>query len=87
MKYDTRRSTCPALLLYDYLLTFPAEIHFVWKRELSGVTVIFLVMRYAAMLNALMGVLELTLCPHMYVSCSRSGPLLCRITIALYVEY
>lgn len=50
----TRRlRSLPAWFVYDYLLTLPDEIRCIWQRQISSVTVIFLGMRYAALLNLL----------------------------------
>lgn len=43
----------PALLLYDYILTFRHEVRFVWGREISGATAMFLVNRYFIILSYL----------------------------------
>lgn len=40
----------PALLLYDYILTFRHEVRFVWGRKFSGATALFLVNRYCIIL-------------------------------------
>ncbi|KAJ3482759.1 hypothetical protein NLI96_g6763 [Meripilus lineatus] len=41
----------PALLVYDYLLTFPVEVQLVWRRKFSGVTVLFFFIRYCTLLG------------------------------------
>ncbi|KAH9919350.1 hypothetical protein B0H21DRAFT_713016 [Amylocystis lapponica] len=40
-----------ALLLYDHALTFPGEIKLIWTRRWSGVTMLFMINRYFALLN------------------------------------
>jgi len=35
-----------SVLCYDYLLTLPKEVHYIWKRHLSPFAVAFLVIRY-----------------------------------------
>lgn len=40
----------PALLIYDYILTFRHEVRFVWGRRISGATALFLVNRYLVIL-------------------------------------
>ncbi|KAF9225021.1 hypothetical protein BS17DRAFT_60768 [Gyrodon lividus] len=39
---------------YDYILTFPAEIEYVWKRSWSWVSTLFLVVRYVGCLSAML---------------------------------
>ena len=41
----------PALLTYDYLLTFSGEIQFVWSRKFSGATVVFVLNRYVTLFS------------------------------------
>ncbi len=43
----------PAWFLYDYTLTLPDEIRYVWWRRFSSVKLVFLGMRYAALANLL----------------------------------
>ena len=38
------------VLCYDYALTFSEEVNCVWKRNLSGVTVTYILLRYSAIL-------------------------------------
>ncbi|KAF8578146.1 hypothetical protein K439DRAFT_1639105 [Ramaria rubella] len=42
-----------ALFLYDYLLTFPAEVRHFWRRDWSHITMLFLCNRYLGMICAL----------------------------------
>lgn len=35
-----------AVLIYDWILTFPDEIRFIWRPKLTGARVLFLVNRY-----------------------------------------
>ena len=39
-----------AILAYDYLLTFPREVRFVWTRKFSPATALFLLNRYLIIL-------------------------------------
>ena len=39
-----------AILAYDYLLTFPREVQFVWTRKFSPATALFLLNRYLIVL-------------------------------------
>ncbi|RPD76439.1 hypothetical protein L226DRAFT_569703 [Lentinus tigrinus ALCF2SS1-7] len=43
-------SSALAILAYDYLLTFPREVRFVWNRRFSPATALFLVNRYTIIL-------------------------------------
>ncbi|KAF9225016.1 hypothetical protein BS17DRAFT_61505 [Gyrodon lividus] len=38
---------------YDYILAFPTEIEFVWKRRWSWVSFLFLVVRYLGLFDAM----------------------------------
>ena len=40
-----------ALLFYDYLLTLSTELKVIWGREFSGVTVLFFLVRYSALIS------------------------------------
>ncbi|TBU46843.1 hypothetical protein BD309DRAFT_953302 [Dichomitus squalens] len=44
---------CVALIIYEYILTFPAEHRVIWKRRLTIPTVLFLLNRYCLMLFGL----------------------------------
>ena len=35
-----------ALLFYDYVLTFPAEVRCIWNRKITGASLLFFVNRY-----------------------------------------
>lgn len=37
-------------MVYDYLLTLDDEMEYIWKRPLSGVTIIYIMLRYCATL-------------------------------------
>ena len=37
------------MVIYDWLLTFADEIHYIWNRKLTGAKVLFLVNRYIFM--------------------------------------
>ncbi|CAL1697639.1 unnamed protein product [Somion occarium] len=39
------------VLLYDIVLTFPQEVASIWRRKLTGVTVLFAINRYAVLAN------------------------------------
>ncbi|KAI0708847.1 hypothetical protein C8T65DRAFT_740060 [Cerioporus squamosus] len=43
-------SSALAILAYDYLLTFPREVRFVWSRKFSPATVLFVLNRYIILL-------------------------------------
>ena len=36
----------PALILYDYLLTFDAEVKYFWSTKVTGASVLFIANRY-----------------------------------------
>ncbi|KAI0338609.1 hypothetical protein BDW22DRAFT_689002 [Trametopsis cervina] len=38
-----------ALALYDYLLTFSQEIEMIWRRPLTGASVLFMLNRYLSL--------------------------------------
>lgn len=42
------------LLLYDYILTTRDEIRHIWKNRLTGATVFYILIRYSALLDAVM---------------------------------
>ncbi|KAL1945435.1 hypothetical protein VTO73DRAFT_2286 [Trametes versicolor] len=50
-----------ALLWFDFVLTLPDEYRRIWTRKLTGATVIYLLMRYVAVIERIFFVLELTL--------------------------
>ncbi len=50
-----------ALLWYDVALTFTAEVERIWCREFTYVTVVYLIMRYTAVLERGIFVLEIML--------------------------
>lgn len=45
-------------LYYDYTLTIAEEVRCIWGRKFSGGTVIFLVIRYASLLEQVVLVVE-----------------------------
>ncbi|KAI0629550.1 hypothetical protein C8Q77DRAFT_1161150 [Trametes polyzona] len=47
-----------ALLWFDYALTFAREYRRIWKRQVTGATVIYLIMRYSAMVRRVVYLLE-----------------------------
>ncbi|KIM59242.1 hypothetical protein SCLCIDRAFT_1037424 [Scleroderma citrinum Foug A] len=44
------KASSAALMVYDYLLTLDDEMEYIWKRPLSGVTIIYIMLRYCATL-------------------------------------
>ncbi|KAF9231089.1 hypothetical protein BU15DRAFT_82847 [Melanogaster broomeanus] len=40
---------------YDYILTFPSEIEYIWKRPWSWVSTLFVVLRYVGFFDAILG--------------------------------
>lgn len=42
---------CPALLLFDHLLTLSGEINFIWRRKLNAATIIFALNRYITLMS------------------------------------
>ncbi|KAH9916984.1 uncharacterized protein BXZ73DRAFT_25635, partial [Epithele typhae] len=49
----------PALVLYEHAITFGAEVQQVWKRDISGATLLFLLTRYITLLNRVFSVVGL----------------------------
>ncbi|KAK7687274.1 hypothetical protein QCA50_009779 [Cerrena zonata] len=47
-----------ALIVYDTILTIPQEIKCIWKRKFSAVTVLYLFIRYGAVLDMLLKILS-----------------------------
>ena len=55
-----------ALAFYEYTITFQSEVRLVWKRRMTGASVIFLLMRYATLVWVVLVVLpEETLVSHL----------------------
>ena len=55
-------SSCPvAVLWFDFALTFTTEVRRIWRREFSGATLVFLLMRYIAVVERVFFVLEVLL--------------------------
>ena len=50
-KEDLAQTFATALLFFDFLLTFPDEVQRIWRRRVTGATVIFCLTRYAAVLE------------------------------------
>lgn len=72
----SNRYTFPvtALLWFDFALTLPDEYRRIWKRKFSGATVIYLLMRYVAVIERIFLVLEILVWNSSNrVSCSRFG--------------
>ena len=40
-----------ALLYYDFILTLPGEVHYIWRRSFSVVSLLFLINRYLSLLG------------------------------------
>ncbi|KAH9855448.1 hypothetical protein C2E23DRAFT_708832, partial [Lenzites betulinus] len=40
-----------ALLVYEYVITFGLEVGLFWRRKITGATILFLAIRYVALLN------------------------------------
>ncbi|KAI0641385.1 hypothetical protein C8Q79DRAFT_1014332 [Trametes meyenii] len=53
-----------ALLAYDHLITLPGEVQFVWGREFSGATVIFLLNRYVTLFGKILLPISTLWWPH-----------------------
>ncbi|KAI0651717.1 hypothetical protein C8Q79DRAFT_53761 [Trametes meyenii] len=45
--------SCAVWLCYDHILTLGREVRFIWRHDLSTVTVIFHTVRYAALADAI----------------------------------
>ncbi|KAF5321748.1 hypothetical protein D9619_001272 [Psilocybe cf. subviscida] len=39
------------MLIYDHILTFPEEVDRIWKRKISGASILFLINRYVTPLQ------------------------------------
>ncbi|KAJ3483849.1 hypothetical protein NLI96_g6036 [Meripilus lineatus] len=48
---DSNFDEIPALLIFDHLLSLSAEAELVWKKEKSGVMIIFLLIRYCTLIS------------------------------------
>ncbi|KAI0658151.1 hypothetical protein C8Q70DRAFT_917901 [Cubamyces menziesii] len=44
-------STIPALLTYEYIITFNQEVALFWQRKLTGASMLFLCTRYLALIS------------------------------------
>ncbi|KAH9947564.1 hypothetical protein B0H21DRAFT_737813 [Amylocystis lapponica] len=64
------------LYAYDYLLTFSREVELIWRRKFTGVTVLFILVRYAGMLYRLLGILPSNLNDSSLLSCQALAVLL-----------
>ena len=51
-------SVYAALLWFDFALTFTTEVQRIWRRKFSGATVVYLFMRYSALIERVLFVLE-----------------------------
>lgn len=49
-----------ALFCFDYSLTFTREVERIWKHEFSTPVILFYIIRYSAMISALLVILDLT---------------------------
>ncbi|KAA1476592.1 hypothetical protein DENSPDRAFT_874719 [Dentipellis sp. KUC8613] len=54
--------TSCVLLFYDYLLTLPDEVELIWKSDWSAIKIAFLLTRYAAFGNTVVGLYRLIFC-------------------------
>lgn len=48
-----------ALFCYDYLLTFAQEVKCIWSRKLTGASLLYVLNRYAVLLNRLVRLIQL----------------------------
>ena len=48
-----------ALLWYDFLLTFPAEVRCIWKRKPTVASVAYLCIRYTLVIERVVSLLEI----------------------------
>ncbi|KAI0800171.1 hypothetical protein C8Q74DRAFT_1363952 [Fomes fomentarius] len=55
-KYAMIGST--TLLWFDFFLTFTTEVERIWRRKFTGATLLFLVLRYASLLQSLLDCIE-----------------------------
>ncbi|RPD64240.1 hypothetical protein L227DRAFT_560964 [Lentinus tigrinus ALCF2SS1-6] len=76
-------SSALAILAYDYLLTFPREVRFVWNRRFSPATALFLVNRYTIIL--LYFVDFVTLFPIIPATCQGVGKFIVVLEIFPYI--
>jgi hypothetical protein len=49
----TKDNGVSALLYYDYSLTFPAEVKYIWSRRFTISTILYICCRYALLANLL----------------------------------
>ena len=47
-----------ALLWFDFALTFTAEVEQIWMRKFTGATIVYLLMRYSALIHRVFFMLE-----------------------------
>ncbi|OBZ74843.1 hypothetical protein A0H81_05218 [Grifola frondosa] len=45
---------CAALVVYEYILTFPLELHVIWGHKLRGAAVLFILNRYITVVYAIL---------------------------------
>lgn len=57
------------VLLYDIVLTFPQEVASIWRRKLTGVTVLFAINRYAVLANLFLQTLTGFWMPRTIIGC------------------
>lgn len=48
------------LLLFDCLISLGQEVHVVWGRKLTGASILYLLLRYSAVLNAIVVIVALS---------------------------
>lgn len=47
-----------ALCCYDYIITFDAEVRCIWRRKISGASVLFVLNRYATLVASLASIVQ-----------------------------
>ena len=50
-----------ALLWFDFALTFTTEVRRIWRRKITGATIVYLFTRYAAVVERVFFLLEILL--------------------------
>ena len=50
-----------AVLWFDFALTFTTEVRRIWRRKFTGATLVYLLMRYIAVIERIFFVLEVLL--------------------------
>lgn len=60
MLRPTTNTRAEALVLYEHVITIRLEVQQIWKRGLSGATVLFILTRYITLINRLLISLSLS---------------------------